>query len=99
MRVPVSPVTTATIRPGNYRVGQVRGPASWLLNSTFAKNFGIGGRRRLQVRADVFNVLNMKNFGGPVTNINRPTSGESRTPTARARCNWARGSRSERERL
>jgi hypothetical protein len=69
VRVPVSPVTTATIRPGNYKVGQVRGPASWLLNSTFAKNFGIGGGRRLQIRADVFNVLNMKNFGGPVTNI------------------------------
>jgi hypothetical protein len=69
IRVPVNSVTTATTRPGNYKVGQVRGPASTLLNTTFAKNFGIGGARRLQVRADVFNVLNQKNFGGPVTNI------------------------------
>jgi outer membrane receptor protein involved in Fe transport len=68
-RVPVSPVTTATLRPGNYKVGQARGPANWLLNSTFAKNFSIGAQRRLQIRADVFNVLNTKNFSNPVNNI------------------------------
>jgi outer membrane receptor protein involved in Fe transport len=69
IRVPVNSVTTATVRPGNYKVGQVRGPASSVLNATFAKNFGVGSGRRLQVRADVFNVFNQKNFGGPVTNI------------------------------
>jgi outer membrane receptor protein involved in Fe transport len=69
VRVPVSSVTTATLRPGNYKVGQARGPAIWLLNSTFAKNFGIGPQRRLQIRADVFNVLNAKNFSNPISNI------------------------------
>jgi len=69
VRVPVSPVTTATLRPGTYKVGQARGPASWLLNSTFAKNFPMGAQRRLQIRADVFNLLNKRNFSGPITNI------------------------------
>jgi Carboxypeptidase regulatory-like domain/TonB-dependent Receptor Plug Domain/TonB dependent receptor-like, beta-barrel len=68
-RVPVSSVTNATLRAGSYKVGQARGPANWLLNSTFAKNFGMGGQRRLQVRADLFNVLNTKNFSNPVSNI------------------------------
>ncbi|MND05186.1 hypothetical protein D3C83_258240 [compost metagenome] len=48
----------------------MRAPGGWLLNSTFAKNFGIGGQRRLQIRADIFNVLNKRNLDGPVTNIN-----------------------------
>ena len=91
VRVPVSSVTTATIRPGNYRVGQVRGPGKLVVELNICQELWHGGRRRLQIRADVFNVLNMKNFGGPGTNITRPTSGESRAPTPRARCNWARG--------
>jgi Carboxypeptidase regulatory-like domain/TonB dependent receptor-like, beta-barrel/TonB-dependent Receptor Plug Domain len=67
--VPVSSVTTATVRPGNYKVGQARGPANWLLNATVAKNFGVGGQRRLQVRADMFNALNKLNYGSPNSNI------------------------------
>jgi hypothetical protein len=69
VRVPISTVTNATLRPGNYKVGQARGPSSWLLNSTFAKSFGLGAGRRIQVRADMFNVLNRKNFGNPTLNI------------------------------
>ena len=68
-RVPVSTVTNATVRSGNYKVGQVRGPASWTLNATLARNFAIAAGRRLQVRADAFNVLNQRNLDNPVLNI------------------------------
>jgi hypothetical protein len=69
-RVPVSTVTNATLRPGTYKVGAVRGPGRWLLNATFAKNFGLTAGMRLQLRADVFNVLNNKQWNNPSTNMN-----------------------------
>jgi hypothetical protein len=65
--VPVIPATNATTRPGTYIVGDARGPADWDINATFAKNFAIGGGRRLQVRADFFSVLNKMNWGNPPT--------------------------------
>jgi hypothetical protein len=68
--VPVSTRTNATLRPGTSKVGDVRGPAQWDVNATFAKNFNVGGERRLQVRADLFSVLNTKIWGNPVTAIN-----------------------------
>ncbi|MBA2353769.1 MAG: TonB-dependent receptor [Acidobacteria bacterium] len=69
-RVPVSRVTNATVRPGTYRVGDARGPGRWTINGTFAKNFRLTGAVRLQLRADVFNVLNTKIWNNPVTNMN-----------------------------
>lgn len=59
--------TNATSRPGTSQVGQVRSPAEWDLNTTIAKNFDIGGGRKLQVRADLFSALNKINWGTPVT--------------------------------
>jgi outer membrane receptor protein involved in Fe transport len=69
-RVPVVAATNATTRPGDYKVGDARGPAEWDLHTTIAKNFNIGGSRRLQVRADFFSVLNKMNWGSPVVAIN-----------------------------
>ena len=73
--VPTSAVTRATLRPGTYMVGMARGPASSSLHTTLAKNFPIGGDRRLQVRLDAFNVLNRKNYNNPNTNIISPDFG------------------------
>jgi hypothetical protein len=67
--VPTSPLTAATLRPGTVRPDQVRGPASWVVDLTLARNVPVPGRARLQVRADMFNVLNHVNYGGPDTNI------------------------------
>ena len=72
-RVPTSSVTRATLRPGTYQVGMARGPASWGLSTTLAKNFELGGGTRLQARLDAFNVLNRKNYSNPNTSI---TSGD-----------------------
>ena len=73
--VPESRVTGATLRPGTSQVGAARGPAFWTLHTTLAKSFPIGGGRAFQVRADAFNVLNVKNFDHPVLNIKSPEFG------------------------
>jgi hypothetical protein len=49
--------------------GDARSPAEWDLHNTIAKNFEIGGGRRLQVRADFFSILNKRNWGNPQTAI------------------------------
>jgi hypothetical protein len=69
-RVPVITRTNATTRPGTYQGGMVDGPGNFDLHTTFAKNFALGGDSRLQVRADVFGVLNRKNYSNPNTNMN-----------------------------
>ena len=65
VRVPVSPVTNATLRPGTYMLDMARGPSSTNFHTTIAKSFGLGEGRRIQVRADVFNALNRKNYNNP----------------------------------
>jgi hypothetical protein len=47
-----------------------RGPSSWNLHTTVAKSFSVGGQRRLQVRADMFSVLNRPNYNNPQQAIN-----------------------------
>ena len=69
VRVPVIAATNATTRPGTYIFGDARSPAEWDMNMTFAKNFAVGGGRRLQVRADFFSLFNKLNWGNPVTAI------------------------------
>jgi hypothetical protein len=74
-RVPVSTVTNATLRPGTYMLDMARGPSSWNLNTTFAKNFEVGKGKRLQVRADVFNVVQHKNYNSPELRVNNSEFG------------------------
>jgi hypothetical protein len=40
------------------------------MNATLAKNFRLTAGTKLQVRADVFNVLNTKLWNNPNTNMN-----------------------------
>ena len=70
VRVPVVAATNATVRPGNYLPGMVRGPGDFNMHTTFAKSFSLGGGTRLQVRAEAFNLLNWKNYNNPNTNMN-----------------------------
>jgi hypothetical protein len=73
-RVPVSSTTNATLRPGTYNHSMARGPSSMSAHTTFAKSFQLGANR-LQVRADIFNVLNRKNYNNPQTAINNSNFG------------------------
>jgi hypothetical protein len=75
VRVPVSSVTNATLRPGTYMPGMVRGPGDFNLHTTLAKSFSVGAQKRLQVRGDVFNLLNWKNYNNPQTNMNNADFG------------------------
>jgi outer membrane receptor protein involved in Fe transport len=67
--VPISPLTNATLRPGTYMLDMARGPSSTSVHTTLAKSFGLGGGRRIQLRADAFSVLNRKNYNSPNQNI------------------------------
>src|SRR4030095_11597787 len=58
VRVPVSTVTNATLRPGTYINGMVQGRPTWSLNMSIAKTFRITQGKRIQIRADAFNALN-----------------------------------------
>jgi hypothetical protein len=68
--VPVSPITNAALRPGNYMLDMARGPGRIDNNITIAKSFGIGGGQRLQVRADFINAFNRRNLNNPELRIN-----------------------------
>jgi len=69
VRVPMIGLTRATTRPGNYIPGMVRGPADFNFHTTLAKSFALNSDTRLQIRADIFNVLNRKNYDNPNTNM------------------------------
>lgn len=47
----------------------VRGPAFFQWDWSVMKNFGLTERLKLQFRADLFNILNHPNFGGPDAGI------------------------------
>ena len=76
--VPTSPTTTATLRPGTVKPDQIRGPASWTVDMSLAKNITLTHTTKLQLRADAFNVLNRVNYNNPTTsslNITSPDFG------------------------
>jgi hypothetical protein len=93
-QVPVSPVSGATIRPGNIGIGALRAPGLWNIDLSLAKEFAIRERVRFQFRADSFNAFNHTNLSGLNTSIVSPFFGDLRsTRGARviqlnARLNW-----------
>jgi len=74
-RVPIHPVSRATIRPGNIGNGAIRGPGQWNTDISLAKNFKMTEKTNLQFRADAFNALNHTNLGNPNTSIESPLFG------------------------
>ena len=81
--VPISPLSSEQIRPGNLSNEAVRIPGLENLDLTLAKSFAVTERFRLQFRADTFNTLNHTNLSGLVTTINTSTFGQLTTATAR----------------
>lgn len=78
-RVPVGTRSRLPIRPGNVGAGLVRGPGSWTVDLSFAKNFAIKEGVRFQFRVDMFNAFNHVNYGGPETNVGSPFFGQIRS--------------------
>src|SRR5919198_2412204 len=74
--VPASPITKATIRPGNQNSSQVRGPGRRRIDLTVAKAFTLPAHRQLQVRFESFNVFNWPQWDNPVLNVVAPNFGQ-----------------------
>ncbi|HUP94851.1 MAG TPA: hypothetical protein VM164_08075, partial [Burkholderiales bacterium] len=55
----------ATLRPGTYMMDMARGPSRLNVHTTIAKSFGLGTGTRLQVRLEMFDALNRKNYSNP----------------------------------
>ena len=73
--VPVSPITSATLRPGNANPGLIRGPGNVTVNLSITKGFRFTQTVRLDVRLDAFNAFNRINYNNPNTNITSPDFG------------------------
>jgi outer membrane receptor protein involved in Fe transport len=54
---------------GNVRRNELTGPGFATWDMSINKNFTLGGSRRLQLRFEVFNVLNRANFGLPDSTV------------------------------
>jgi outer membrane receptor protein involved in Fe transport len=74
--VPTSPITQATLRPGDANPGLIRGPAQWTINASIGKGFRLREAMRLDVRLDAFNATNRLNFVNPNTNLSSPDFGK-----------------------
>jgi hypothetical protein len=62
------------------RSNQIYGPGSERVNMSLFKNFLTWRQQYLQVRADVFNLLNHPSFGNPSTTDNSPSGGSITGP-------------------
>lgn len=74
--VPIVTASGATARPGNLGWGAVRGNSQWNLDFSIGKNFSITERVTLQLRSDMFNVMNTVMLTGLQTNINNSQFGK-----------------------
>ena len=61
------------------------GPGSKNLNMTFNRTVQMGGNRRVQIRMNVNNILNLANYSGVDTNVNSPTFGQIRSVSGQRR--------------
>ena len=64
------------IRPGSLGNGAIRGTGFWNLDTSLAKNFKMGERATLQVRADTFNLFNHTGYAGFTSSINSANFGK-----------------------
>jgi hypothetical protein len=82
-QIPISPLSSEQIRPGNLSRMAVRNPGLENMDLSLAKTFQLTERFRMQLRADTFNTLNHTNLSGLVTAINNSTFGRLTQATAR----------------
>ena len=68
-QVPLNAISRQPARAGNVGVGQFRAPGFKNLDLSVGKAIGIGGPRRIELRADVLNAFNWINYASVQTNI------------------------------
>ena len=76
VRVPIVALSGAPQRAGTLGRNAVRGPASYNLDLGFGRNFAFGPSYRLQVRLDMFNALNKRNYTSLETRIENTRFGQ-----------------------
>ena len=92
--VPLIAASGATARPGNLGWGAVRGPGMWNLDVSLGKNFKLRETVRLQIRSDMFNIINHVNPSNISTGLNASDFGQIRGTTGQrivqlnARLSW-----------
>lgn len=70
----------ATRTYGNCGANTLRGPGSKSMNMSLFRNIPIGGDKRVELRAEVFNLFNWVNYGFPAANVsNQGTFGRITT--------------------
>ena len=74
-----SPLASSMPEGGNLGRNTFRGPAFLLGNLNVTKFVQIRDSLRLQLRGDFLNVLNHRNFGNPVSNLNSSAFGSNTT--------------------
>lgn len=72
-----TPATGLSNTVGNSPRGVIHGPNTFRIDFTLAKNLRFGETVRLQLRGEVFNLLNHTNFRGLSTNVTAATFGQA----------------------
>jgi len=79
--VPLVPASGAASRPGNLGWGAIRAPGAWNLDISLGKNFKLSEALRLQIRTDMFNMVNHVSSSNINTGLNSGTFGQVRGTT------------------
>jgi len=74
---PIDPITFAPLRQGNVGRNAFRGFGALQWDFAARREFGLGESRRLEFRAELFNVLNHPSFSNPVGDISSAFFGRS----------------------
>jgi hypothetical protein len=61
---------------GNIGMASIRGPGSWQFDMALSRTFRFGEARRLELRAEAFNLTNSFRMNNPTTNIRSNTFGQ-----------------------
>lgn len=92
--VPLVPASGASSRPGNLGWGAVRAPGAWNVDVSISRNFKLTETMKLQLRSDMFNVMNHLNPANVSTSLNANNFGQIRGSTGQrviqlnARLSW-----------
>jgi hypothetical protein len=70
-------LTAAPFTFGDAGRNILTGPAFASLDTAVVKTLAMGGTRRLELRAELYNLLNHGNLGLPESFVDRPTFGQS----------------------
>ena len=61
---------------GTMPIDAILGPGRWNIDMGLSRSFGVGADRQVQLRWEVFNVLNTVNPDNPVSTLSSPDFGQ-----------------------